>query len=264
MPAWQVSLSVQAFSPSEQGVSLALLGLEQTPVEVLQVPALWHWSGAGQTTGLPPVQAPSLQVSVCVQALLSLQGATLLGLVHLPPEQTSSVQRLPSLQSAAWVAVVQVLQPGTTVPAQVPPPQTSLVVQALLSLHDAVLLGLAHLPSTQVSSVQRLPSPQSEATKHDLQPPTVVPPQTPPEHLSLVVQALLSSQVALLFGLVHLPLEQMLSVQALLSAQSVVWVAGVQVLQPGTMVPAQEPVVHLSLLVQALLSLHPEPLAFRG
>jgi len=72
VPDWQVSVRVQAL-PSLHVDPLALAGFEQTPVEVLQTPGAWHWSGVAQTTGLPPVQLPDWQVSVCVHALLSLQ-----------------------------------------------------------------------------------------------------------------------------------------------------------------------------------------------
>jgi hypothetical protein len=41
VPLWHVSLSVQAL-PSLQVVPLGLLGFEQTPVLVLQVPTSWH------------------------------------------------------------------------------------------------------------------------------------------------------------------------------------------------------------------------------
>jgi hypothetical protein len=40
-PLWQVSVRVQAL-PSLQLVPSALLGFEQTPVVVLQVPTSWH------------------------------------------------------------------------------------------------------------------------------------------------------------------------------------------------------------------------------
>ena len=33
-------------------------GLEQTPLDVLHVPAVWHWSLAVQVTGFEPVQTP--------------------------------------------------------------------------------------------------------------------------------------------------------------------------------------------------------------
>jgi hypothetical protein len=69
-PAWQVSVCVHAL-PSEHEVPLAFTGFEQTPVLVSQVPALWHWSGAAQATGLAPVQVPAWQVSLCVQAFPS-------------------------------------------------------------------------------------------------------------------------------------------------------------------------------------------------
>ena len=60
VPAWQVSLCVQAL-PSLQLVPLVAFGFEHTPVVVLQVPATWHWSSAGQSTGVPPVQLPAWQ-----------------------------------------------------------------------------------------------------------------------------------------------------------------------------------------------------------
>src|SRR5947207_15500138 len=71
-PAWQVSVWVQPL-PSLQDAPSALVGLEQVPVAGSQVPASWHWSGGAQTTGLAPGQAPAGQVSVWVQALLSVQ-----------------------------------------------------------------------------------------------------------------------------------------------------------------------------------------------
>ena len=43
------------------------------PVAGLHAAALWHWSGAAQTTGFAPLQTPPVQVSVWVQALPSLQ-----------------------------------------------------------------------------------------------------------------------------------------------------------------------------------------------
>jgi hypothetical protein len=37
---------------------LVFAGLLQTPLDVLQVPAKWHWSLALQTTAFEPVHAP--------------------------------------------------------------------------------------------------------------------------------------------------------------------------------------------------------------
>jgi hypothetical protein len=59
-------LSVQA-TPS------AAAGFEQKPVPVSQTPATWHWSLAEQTVGVPEEHAPAWQVSLFVQALLSVQ-----------------------------------------------------------------------------------------------------------------------------------------------------------------------------------------------
>src|SRR5207249_770679 len=84
-PAWQVSVGVHGV-PSLQGAALGLAGLLQAPVAGLQVPAVWHWSEAVHATGFVPAQAPAWQVSVCVQALPSSQGAPLglAGLLQAP------------------------------------------------------------------------------------------------------------------------------------------------------------------------------------
>src|SRR5206468_1418011 len=76
MPAWQVSVRVQAL-PSSQAAPLILTGCEQTPFAGSQTPATWHWSGAGQTTGFAPMQVPAWQVSVWVQASPSVQALPL-------------------------------------------------------------------------------------------------------------------------------------------------------------------------------------------
>jgi hypothetical protein len=86
---------VHAF-PSLHDVPFGFAGFEHTPVPVSQVPARWHWSGAGHTTGFAPTHEPPLQVSVCVQASPSSHGA-LLFTPHVPaPSHTSSVHGLPS------------------------------------------------------------------------------------------------------------------------------------------------------------------------
>jgi hypothetical protein len=118
-----------------------------------------------------------LQVSVCVQALLSSQEAVLLVFTQpVPSSQLSSVQTSMSLQS------------GGELPTQVPAEQVSLVVQALLSLQLAVLFAcLQPVPSSQLSSVQTLPSSHTGGSP---------PSQAPATQLSLFVQALLSVQAS--------------------------------------------------------------------
>jgi hypothetical protein len=113
----------------------------------------------------------------------------------------------------------------------------SLVVHALPSLQLAVLAALAQpVAATQLSSVHGLPSLQFGAA-----PPT----QTLAAHLSLVVHALPSSQLAVLAVLTQpVAATQLSSVHGLLSLQ---FGAG-----PPTQAPAP---LHLSLVVQALLSL---------
>ena len=85
VPAWQLSVFVQALL-SLQAVPSTLFGFEHRPVEVSQVPAVWHWSSAVQTTGLLPVQLPFEQVSVRVHALPSLhvEPFALTGLLQVP------------------------------------------------------------------------------------------------------------------------------------------------------------------------------------
>src|SRR5262249_44279862 len=73
---WQVSVWEQAL-PSLQVEPSALLGLEQVPVAVLQVPAVWHWSLAVQTTGVAPTQRPARQASVWEPGLASVPGEAL-------------------------------------------------------------------------------------------------------------------------------------------------------------------------------------------
>ena len=91
--------------PSLHGVPSVAGGLEQSPVEGLQVPATWHWSLAVHTTGLAPTQLPAWQVSVWVQALPSLHA----------------------------------LASGSVLPMQAPPWQMSSYVHGLLSSQDALL-----------------------------------------------------------------------------------------------------------------------------
>src|SRR2546427_795162 len=94
----------------------------------LQVPAVWHWSEAVQTTGLLPVHTPLSQVSVCVQALPSLQAvpSALGGFEHMPV----LVLQVPA--SWHWSSAVQTI--GLE-PMQVPLWQVSVWVQGLASLH---------------------------------------------------------------------------------------------------------------------------------
>jgi hypothetical protein len=179
-----------------------------------------------QLIDAPPWQTPPLQLSPVVQTLPSLQEAVLLTWAQpLPELHESSVHGLLSLQLSA------------PLPTQAPPLHTSVVVQRLLSLHGAVLL-LWKQPeiALQPSSVQGFPSLQLRAG-----PPT----QTPPLHTSPVVQMLPSLQEAALLAWVQpLPVLQASFVQGLLS------------LQLGAAPPTHTPPAQVSLVVQALPSLH--------
>src|SRR5206468_393724 len=139
-PPWQVSVCVQAL-PSLHAVLSLLAGSEHAPVAGLQVPAVWHWSEAVQTTGLPPVQRPLWQVSVCVQALPSLHAvpSVLAGSEHAP---------VAGLQVPAVWHWSEAVQTTGLLPLQSPLSQVSVCVQALPSLHavPSVLAGSEHAP----------------------------------------------------------------------------------------------------------------------
>src|SRR5438094_2245590 len=128
-PPLQVSVPLQN-RPSLQAVPLAAAGLEHWPVAGSHVPASWHWSEAVQVTGLLPTQLPPWQLSLCVQALLSLQAVPLAaaGFVHWPVAGS----HVPA--SWHWSEAVQVTG---LLPTQLPPWQLSLCVQALASLQAA-------------------------------------------------------------------------------------------------------------------------------
>jgi len=182
-----------------------------------------------QTTGLLPTQLPAWQVSVCVQALASLQGAVLLVKTHpAAGTQASVVHTLLSLHTSA------------APPRQVPAEQVSLVVHGLPSLQGAVLLVCMQAPvaGLQESSVQSLPSLQGPVLLVCTQAPvvglqessvqtlsslqlTAAPTQIPPEHASPVVQRLPSLQGAVLLVKTQ-PVAgaQVSSVHGLLSLQT--------------------------------------------
>jgi hypothetical protein len=195
VPLWQVSVRVQAL-PSLQVVPLALAGLEHTPVVGLQVPASWHWSLAVQTTGLLPVHVPLWQVSLCVQALPSLQVA---------PSGAFRFEHAPvrGLQvPATWHWSLAVQTTGL-LPVHAPLWQVSLCVQALPSLQVAplALAGLEHAPlaASQV--------PTSWHWSLAVQTTGLVPVHVPFWQVSVCVQALPSLQLAPsgAFGFEHRP-----------------------------------------------------------
>src|SRR5205823_6212957 len=140
VPAWQVSVRVQAV-PSSQAAPSGFAGLEHVPVAGSQVPAAWHWSAGAQTTGFVPVRVADGQVSLCVQALPSLQAAPsgFAGLEHVPVAG--------SQVPAAWHWSAGAQTTGF-VPVHVPAWQVSLCVQALPSLQAAPsgFAGLEHVP----------------------------------------------------------------------------------------------------------------------
>ena len=183
-PPRHVSACVQAL-PSLQALPSATGGSEQKPDDGSHTPAAWHWSLAPQTTWAPGWQAPPPHVSPTVQAFPSVQALVLLVKTHpAAGVHVSVVHGLWSLQSSVPV-------PGW----HVPPPQMSPTVHVLPSEHAFVLFVKTQpLAGLQVSVVQTLLSLQVLA----------VPRHTPQEHVSLIVQALLSVQALPLARFVQL------------------------------------------------------------
>ena len=140
-PLWQVSVCVQR-SPSVQPVPSALAtATEHVPVEMLQTPAWWHWSGAVQTTGFAPVHAPAWQVSVCVHALPSL---------HVVPFAAAGFEHTPLVVShapATWHWSLAVHTIGFA-PVHAPVWHVSAWVHAFPSLQVVPLAaaGFEHTP----------------------------------------------------------------------------------------------------------------------
>src|SRR6185503_15293856 len=137
VPDWQLSVCVQAL-PSLQAVPLGATGFEHAPVAGLQVPERWHGSLAVQVTRFVPAQVPDWQLSVCVQALPSLQA--------VPLGATGFEQPVAGLQVPArwhWSLAAQVTG---FVPEQMPAWQMSVWVHALPSLHVPPVVG-AQVPT---------------------------------------------------------------------------------------------------------------------
>src|SRR2546428_410187 len=180
---------------------------------------------SSQLSGVPGLQVPPPHTSWPLQTVLSSQEAVLLVWKQpLTALQASSVQTLLSSQLSGV--------PGL----QVPPPHTSWPLQAVLSSQEAVLFVWKQpVCALQASSVQTLPSLQSSGA-----PPT----QAPALQVSPVVQALPSSQEAVLFVKTH-PVAgaQLSSVQTFWS------------LQTSAGPPWQVPPPQVSFVEQALPSL---------
>jgi hypothetical protein len=95
-PATHVSFSVQGL-PSLHAVPSAFAGgLMHCPVAGLQVPGLWHWSGAEQKTDWFPVHVPATHLSADVHAFPS---------EHEAPSGFAEFEQVPVLRShvpARW------------------------------------------------------------------------------------------------------------------------------------------------------------------
>src|SRR5439155_1225821 len=183
-PAAQVSVCVQAL-PSSQGAPSALAGLLQAPVAGLPVAGGVRWSEGAHATGFVPRQAPAWQVSLCVQALPSSQGAPL-GLAGLLQAPVAGLH-----VPAEWHWSEAVHTTGF-VPRHAPAWQVSLCVQSLPSSQGAPLdlTGLLQAP------VAGLQVPAEWHWSEAVHTTGFVPTQAPAWQVSVCVQSLPSSQGA--------------------------------------------------------------------
>jgi hypothetical protein len=159
LPFWHKSTLVQALLSVQLPVALTW---PHVPLALSQL-SLVQGLPSSQFNALPAAQVPAAQMSPLVQALLSLQGPVLAGKLHFLFTHVSSVHGLPSLQALASVQL---------------PPQPTMGAK----MHKLLL-------ASQLSAVQVSPSLHALAVPdtHD-----------PAAHLSPLVHALPSSQVALL------------------------------------------------------------------
>src|SRR5574340_160992 len=100
----------QAPPPPEQTVQSALLvSAEQAPVAGWQEPASLHSFETVQVTGLEPLQEPSWQVSVLVQALLSVQAVplTLLAAAGQLTEASQVLAVVHAVTATKWLPKVE-------------------------------------------------------------------------------------------------------------------------------------------------------------
>src|SRR5204862_100761 len=175
-PPVHTSVFVHAF-PSLQAVPSALLAKLHVP-SPLHVPAWWHWSGAAQLYAVPP-QTPPVHTTAVVRPVASFQAvpSALLAKLHVP-----SPLHVPAWWH--WSGAAQLY----AVPPQTPPVHTSVLVHAFPSLQavPSALLAKLHVPSPL-----HVPAWWHWSGAAQLY---AVPPQTPPVHTSVFVQAVPSLQ----------------------------------------------------------------------
>jgi hypothetical protein len=228
--------------PSSQETPSALPGFEHTPDCGLQTPTVWHESSAAQTVAVP-VQAPAWQLSLAVQALASLQA--------VPSGLAKAAQPVAGSHTpAVWHELAAQITGGP--PLQAPPWHVSVEVQALPSSH-AVPFGFGvaaeHTPDCGL---------HTPAAKHGIpgagQTTGFEPAHTPAAHVSVWVQPLPSLHIV--------PSGFAGNAQRPVCGAQVpaVWHA------PGApqtigFAPTHTPLWQVSLVVQALPSLHVVPVS---
>src|SRR6266403_992324 len=243
VPDWQVSSNVHAV-PSAHAVPLALFGFEQTPVEGLHVPALWHWSCAVHVIAVP-LQEPPWQVSLLVHLSPSSQVA---------PSAFGGFEQVPVAPSQVptswhWSSAVHT----TAVPLQVPLWHVSSCVHLLPSSHVAPLAfgGLEQVP---VAASQVPTSWHWSSAVHVVPAPLV---HVPLRHVSPVVQGLPSSHdvPSAFVGFEQAP------VAGLHVPASWHWSCALHV---ADVPDVQAPAWHVSPTVHRLPSSHAAPLVLAG
>jgi hypothetical protein len=195
VPFWQVSVCVHMLLSLQAVPFATFAGVEQVPLEGLQVLAILQAVAAGQVTGLLPVHVPLWQVSVCVHALPSL---------HVVPFATfAGVEQVP-LEGLQVLAILQVVAAGQVTglpPVHAPLWQVSVCVHALPSLHAVPLGAFVGAEQAPVPGLH-VPATWHAGAVHVIAGPGT---QAPLWQVSPAVQALLSVQVVPFVTGVHRP-----------------------------------------------------------
>jgi hypothetical protein len=161
LPPMHLSACVH-MSLSLHAVPSCTFWFEHCPVAWLQTPAVLHWVAAPQDTGFMPVQVPLTQLSVCVQASLSL---------HAVPVRGACTQPVDGLQLSIVHGLLsshEIDARTHTPPVQVPSEtwHMSLAVQALPSSFWQAPVALHALHAPQPMLLQQKPSVQNRPAAH--------------------------------------------------------------------------------------------------
>jgi hypothetical protein len=142
--------------PVVQAVPLGSGTITHRPVAGLHLSDCWHVAGPGHTTGFDPTQTPFWQVSVCVQALPSLQ-AVPVSRAQVPfvaaPAATEQAEQTPPLHAmlqqtlSTQKPLAQSVPCAHAVPRAPVPPKSSAVATGVVLLLQPPAASTVPVPS---------------------------------------------------------------------------------------------------------------------